>query len=222
MKTSTLMLLGSVAAAGWFLYDRRKRASASVVVPGPPSADVPQDIVAASDFTQYIEKSQLPGGGPTVSADTPKEIKPPYAQEPPPSKAPESKAVQVFKGTLNLATPAKFTKVGAGRLTMKSVAGMRKVAATAKLRKVRADIAAGKLSPAEATKQERAAAAEVGMADLAAGFKKIGFGGFSGVFGMPVFSSPTIPTISAGRLGPAFDIRPTPAGFPGASVGNWR
>lgn len=59
-----------------------------------------------------------------------------------------------------------------------------------------------------------------------------GFGGFSGIFdapafsqaafGMPVFSSPTIPTIAAGRLGPAFDIRPTPAGFPGASVNGWR
>ena len=37
-------------------------------------------------------------------------------------------------------------------------------------------------------------------------------------FGMPVFSAPTIPTIAAGRLGPSFNERPTPAGFPGASV----
>lgn len=39
-----------------------------------------------------------------------------------------------------------------------------------------------------------------------------------GAFSMPVFSSPTIPVIAAGRLGPSFNERPTPAGFPGASV----
>ena len=37
-------------------------------------------------------------------------------------------------------------------------------------------------------------------------------------FGMPMFSEPPIEMQEAGELGPHFDQRPTPAGFPGASV----
>ena len=44
------------------------------------------------------------------------------------------------------------------------------------------------------------------------------FGGLGGVFGEPVFSSPPIPVIRAGRFGPVFSRRPLPAGFPGASI----
>lgn len=41
-------------------------------------------------------------------------------------------------------------------------------------------------------------------------------------FGMPVFDSPAIPAIAPGRLGPHFGVRPTPGGFPSASVAGYR
>ena len=50
--------------------------------------------------------------------------------------------------------------------------------------------------------------------------------GYSGIFSNPVFSNPAIPvqkrlpvyTQRAGRLGPQFNVRPTPPNWPGASV----